>query len=84
MPLNTEIDTLGSMGERIRSAFLVSDHAAGVESFGDSYDNVWAFLEHGQWWVEDTRTGAQWSVVVATGGRSVDGFDFEKVCEGER
>ena len=41
-----------------------------------------AFFEHGQWWVENRDTGAQWSVVDAEGGQSVDGFDFENVTEG--
>ena len=40
-------------------------------------------FEHGQWWITDLRTGAQWSVVDAEGGRSVDGFDFEQVTYGE-
>ena len=40
-----------------------------------------ADFEHGQWWITDTRTGAQWSVVDAIGGRSFDGFDFEQVTE---
>ena len=39
-----------------------------------------AFFEHGQWWVEDRNSGGQWSVVDASGGRSVDGFDFEEVA----
>lgn len=42
-----------------------------------------AFYEHGQWWIEDRDTGAQWSVVDAEGGRSVDGFDFEQVTDGD-
>ena len=42
-----------------------------------------AVYEHGQWWIEDRDSGAQWSVVDAEGGRSVDGFDFEQVTQGE-
>lgn len=45
--------------------------------------NLLAFYEHGQWWVEYPPSGAQWSVVDASGGRSVDGFDFERVTEGD-
>lgn len=41
-----------------------------------------ADFEHGQWWVTDLRSGAQWSVVDASGGGSVDGFDFEQVTRG--
>lgn len=43
-----------------------------------------ADFEHGQWWVTDLVSGAQWSVADASGGRSVDGFDFENVTEGSR
>lgn len=35
-------------------------------------------FEHGQWWVTELATGAQWSVV-----DSNNGFDFEQVTEGE-
>lgn len=39
--------------------------------------------EHGHWWVEDAKTGAQWSVVDSSGGISVFGFDFEQVTKGD-
>lgn len=42
-----------------------------------------ADFEHGQWWVTDLKSGAQWSVVDAEGGESVDGFDFEQVTLGD-
>jgi hypothetical protein len=42
-----------------------------------------ADFEHGQWWITNRRTGAQWSVVDAEGGPSVDGFDFEQVTQGD-
>lgn len=42
-----------------------------------------ADFEHGQWWVTNRRTGAQWSVVDAVGGRAVNGFDFEQVTQGD-
>jgi hypothetical protein len=35
-------------------------------------------FEHGQWWITDLDTGAQWSVV-----DSSDGFDFEEVTPAE-
>jgi len=38
-----------------------------------------ATFEHGQWWVYSVVSGAQWSVVDAEGGPSIDGFDFEQV-----
>jgi hypothetical protein len=40
-------------------------------------------FEHGQWWVTDLDTGAQWSVCDAEGPGSTDGFDFEQVTEGD-
>lgn len=40
-------------------------------------------FEHGHWWVTDLRTGAQWDAVDAEGGRSVNGFDFEQVTDGD-
>ena len=45
--------------------------------------NLQADFEHGQWWITDLRTGAQWSVndaETATGHRY---FDYEQVTEGE-
>jgi hypothetical protein len=42
-----------------------------------------ADFEHGQWWVTDLDSGAQWSVCDASGGVAVDGFSFERVTEGE-
>lgn len=42
-----------------------------------------ADFEHGQWWITDLDSGAQWSVVDASGGRSVDGFDLEQVTPGD-
>ena len=42
-----------------------------------------ATFEHGQWWVTNLNTGAQWSVCDAKGPGSKDGFSFELVTEGE-
>ena len=36
------------------------------------------FFEHGHWWVEDLRTGAQYDVIDVA-----DGFAFEQVSSGE-
>lgn len=41
-------------------------------------------FEHGQWWVTDLRSDAQWSVNDAEGAGTVNGFDFEQVTEGDR
>lgn len=40
-------------------------------------------FEHGQWWVTEILTGAQWSVVDVEGPNTSDGFDFEQVSLGE-
>ena len=40
-------------------------------------------FEHGQFWVSDVTSGAQYSVCDAEGGDSVDGFIFEQVTEGD-
>jgi hypothetical protein len=73
MKLKTEMNTL-AMEERIlRAAHTVLAPMT----------NLCADFEHGQWWITARDTGAQWSVVDASGGRSVDGFDFEEVTEGE-
>ena len=42
-----------------------------------------ADFEHGQWWVTNRTTGAQWSVVDAEGPGTANGFDFEQVTEGD-
>jgi hypothetical protein len=75
MPLKTEIDTR-EMWHRVRGAFYDSEHHVD----GRTYD---AFFEHGQWWITCMTTGAQWSVVDAEGGNSRDGFDFERVTDGD-
>ena len=36
--------------------------------------------EHGQWWVTNLDTGAQWSVHLCSGPR---GLDFEQVSDGD-
>ena len=38
-----------------------------------------AFFEHGQWWVTNHKTGAQYSVNDAEGIGTTNGFDFEEV-----
>jgi hypothetical protein len=43
--------------------------------------HVRTVFEHGQWWVEDARTGAQWSAVDIED--TVRVFDFEQVSEGD-
>lgn len=47
------------------------------------HDDLDPHFEHGQWWVCCPGCGTQWSVVDATGGASVDGFDFDQVTEGD-
>jgi hypothetical protein len=40
-----------------------------------------ADFEHGQWWITNRMTGAQWAVD-DWDGHDVDGFGFEQVTEG--
>lgn len=75
--LNTERHTT-TMERRVRSAAqqagIVTSRTASV------------FFEHGQWWVENMRTGAQWSVCDSEGGEGIytfNGFCFEQVSRGE-
>lgn len=75
MALNTETCT-AEMEQRIEHAF--GCHAEGIGRKRLGFD-----FEHGQWWVTDLDTGAQWSVCDAEGDDSVDGFDFERVTQGD-
>lgn len=75
--LNTERHTV-AMERRVRRAArlagLVTTRTASV------------FFEHGQWWVENSRTGAQWSVCDSSGAEGVhtfEGFSFEQVTQGD-
>jgi ribosomal protein S27E len=67
--LKTETNTQ-AMDVRVTAAFQVSDLNT-CEFFNTVF-------EHGQWWISCSN-GAQYSVVDATGGPSIDGFDFEEV-----
>lgn len=42
-----------------------------------------ADFEHGQWWVTDLRSGAQWSVVDCQTQDGIDYLDFEQVSQGD-
>jgi hypothetical protein len=75
MTLKTEQHT-EDMRIRILSAVEISP-AFGLHSCLEP------IFEHGQWWVTCLPCGAQWAVVDADGGTSVDGFDFEQVSCGE-
>lgn len=75
--LKSETDT-PAMERRVLRAFLDFQNYDAAHARQISVD-----FEHGHWWVTDKPTGAQWSVVDATGGASVDGFDFEQVSEGD-
>jgi hypothetical protein len=75
MPLKTQTNT-PAMEKRILKA-------ARARLSRQATRHLFAFFEHGQWWIENHKTNAIWSVVDAEGGTAVDGFDFEKVTEGE-
>ncbi len=55
--------------------------AAAREYFGR--EDLQVDFEHGQFWVTNVSTGAQFSVCDAVGGDAVDGFTFEQVTEGD-
>lgn len=66
------------MKRRVRSAA----RAAGIINTR----NGSTFFEHGQWWVENIKTGAQWSVCDSEGAEGIHtfkGFCFEQVTRGE-
>lgn len=55
--------------------------AAAHEYFGR--EDLQVDFEHGQFWVSNVASGAQFSVCDAVGGDAVDGFSFEQVSEGD-
>lgn len=73
--LKTETNTA-----KIERAILA---AARVHSETETHGFFTAAFEHGQWWLTCGSCGAQWSVVDAEGGDSVDGFGFEEVTHGD-
>ncbi len=52
---------------------------AACQVLGVDVDEIRTVFEHGQWWVVNAVSGAQWSVVDAEGPGTVDGFGFEQV-----
>ena len=70
-------DGLKSSNPELREEVLeVAEEKFGAGTLSVDY-------EHGQWWVTILETGAQYSVVDAEGGDSIDGYDFEQVTLGE-
>ena len=81
--LKTETNTT-AIWKRVLNAFRHSAHRARPGRTGALVvRRITAAFEHGQWWITDLDTGAQWSVNDARGGSAVDGFDFEQVSRGE-
>ena len=76
--LKTETNT-SDMERRILAAF----EASALAYSSKRRQRYSADFEHGQWWITDWRTGAQWSVLDTSGGRSFNGFDFEQVTQGD-
>jgi len=70
--LQTETNTL-----KVESAIR---HAAGevLASVRRPLPHLRTDFEHGQWWITNTKTGEQWSIVDSNGPF---GFDFEKVTD---
>jgi hypothetical protein len=82
--LMTETNTR-SVERKIRAAFRNSQQGYRFGLHGESrpkmarHRRIQTDFEHGQWWVIDLDTGAQWSVCDATPGP----FCFEQVTQGE-
>jgi len=62
------------MEQRILKAFEASEHYRPQEQYT-------ATIVRGQWGVNSLYAGARWDVTDENPG--IDGFGFEKVCEGE-
>lgn len=72
--LNSTVNT-PKMGERVKRA------ASKIADVNEKH--VAVFFEHGNWWVHMVSgklDGAEYSVVDAEGGESVDGFDLEEIA----
>ena len=70
--LNTETNTR-AMEQRVLDA--------ATELLGRA--RMSADFEHGQWWITDLDTGAQWSVCDAESPDTAEGFCFEQVTQGD-
>ena len=73
--LKTETNT-----QRMKGWVLDAAHRAGVGG------HITANFEHGQWWITDIDTGAQWSVCDADGSEEAGvfyGFSCEQVTLGD-
>jgi hypothetical protein len=57
--------------------------AVAATKLNQTHHHLSVDFEHGQWWVSCVDCGAQWSVVDAEGGTSLDGFDLEQVSDGD-
>lgn len=84
-PLRSTINTPG-MARRVRAAFNRSRYRLRPPDYGERQvlhrRRIQVDYEHGQWWVTDLDTGAQWSVV-DVGTPFGDAFDFEQVTRGD-
>ena len=70
------------MEKRVLDAFEKSDIAHAIRS--NRLGRFRIKFEHGQWFITDLDSGAQWAVVDAADAYSgIDGFDFEQVTAGE-
>lgn len=77
----TRLDTERN-NRRIETRVRRGARAAGLVTIR----NGRSFFEHGQWWIENADTGAQWSVHDSAGAEGVhtfEGFCFEQVTRGE-
>ena len=88
--LKTERNT-PTMGARVKRAFRKSRlniracYPPERKRKGFYRRRVCSNFEHGQWWITDLDTGAQWSVCDGVGFEAdgFDGFCFELVTKGD-
>jgi hypothetical protein len=65
-------------------ALVLSNARAGAPiGGGEDGERLRADYEHGQWWITDLETGAQWSVVDCWTDAIGDYFGFEQVTAGD-
>ncbi len=67
-----------TVNDRATERTIIEDATAG-NPLGD---RLQADYEHGQWWVTDLDTGAQWSVTDCQTPDGREYFGFEQVTEG--
>lgn len=76
----TETEYLASCDPDVdpEGAFDPSEHGVDPQKA-----RIRSHFEHGQWWITDNDTGAQWSVVDCQTETGDDYYGFEQVTQGD-